>query len=200
MPTFSAYIRHLREALPETIVSTYGSYWSVIERAWPDRLLTSPTATEIDQLVRHHRSNAVVRRNFRGGRGAATNMISAIRCIYRHAEADRILHPHDNPALQVKKPRRLPSTRHALDLDQVVDIGRVASTTGDDCELDSLIVRLHIETACRRGGLLALTVDDLNVEDCLVKLREKGETERWQPVSPTLMGRLVEHVALRGGE
>ncbi|MFD9615401.1 site-specific integrase, partial [Streptomyces sp. NPDC059083] len=46
----------------------------------------------------------------------------------------------------------------------------------------------------------ALTVEDLNVEDCLVKLREKGETERWQPVSPTLMGRLVEHVALRGGE
>jgi integrase/recombinase XerC len=24
-------------------------------------------------------------------------------------------------------------------------------------------------------------------------LREKGETVRWQPVSPTLMGRLLEH-------
>jgi integrase len=28
---------------------------------------------------------------------------------------------------------------------------------------------------------------------CLIRLREKGETVRWQPVSPTLMARLVEH-------
>ena len=34
---------------------------------------------------------------------------------------------------------------------------------------------------------------DLDVEQCLVLLREKGETIRWQPVSPTLMARLAEH-------
>ncbi len=35
--------------------------------------------------------------------------------------------------------------------------------------------------------------DDLDPDQCLIRLREKGETVRWQPVSPTLMGRLTEH-------
>jgi integrase/recombinase XerC len=47
--------------------------------------------------------------------------------------------------------------------------------------------------ACRRGGALALRPDDLDADQCLILLREKGETVRWQPVSPTLMGRLIEH-------
>jgi integrase/recombinase XerC len=33
-----------------------------------------------------------------------------------------------------------------------------------------------------------------------VRLREKGETQRWQPVSPTLMRHLIAHVAERGTE
>jgi len=47
--------------------------------------------------------------------------------------------------------------------------------------------------ACRRGGALALRPQDLDPDQCLVLLREKGETVRWQPVSPTLMARLVQH-------
>ncbi|MFE7800858.1 tyrosine-type recombinase/integrase [Nocardia sp. NPDC057440] len=78
-------------------------------------------------------------------------------------------------------------------------IGRVAATTGNDPELDALILRLHIETACRRGAVLALSLEDLNHADCLVRLHEKGEIIRWQPVSLQLMTRLVEHVERRGG-
>ena len=66
---------------------------------------------------------------------------------------------------------------------------RSPATTGDDPELDTLILRLHTETACRRGGALALRPQDLDPDQCLILLREKGETVRWQPVSPTLMGR-----------
>jgi integrase/recombinase XerC len=55
------------------------------------------------------------------------------------------------------------------------------------------VLRLHTETACRRGGALALRPQDLDPDQCLILLREKGETVRWQPVSPTLMGRLIEH-------
>jgi hypothetical protein len=47
--------------------------------------------------------------------------------------------------------------------------------------------------ACRRGGALALRPDDLDRDQCLIRLREKGETVRWQPVSPTLMARLIQH-------
>ena len=63
-------------------------------------------------------------------------------------------------------------------------INEVAATTGDDPELDTLMLRLHTETACRRGGALALRPQDLDPDQCLVLLREKGETVRWQPVSP----------------
>jgi integrase/recombinase XerC len=49
-----------------------------------------------------------------------------------------------------------------------------------------LLLRLHEETACRRGGALALTPEDLDQEQCLIWLHEKGGTLRWQPVSPTL--------------
>jgi integrase len=66
-------------------------------------------------------------------------------------------------------------------------------STGNDPELDGIILRLHIETACRRGGALGLSRQDLDPEQCLIQLHEKGETTRWQPVSPTLMRNLLAH-------
>jgi integrase/recombinase XerC len=38
---------------------------------------------------------------------------------------------------------------------------------------------------------------DLDPDQCLILLREKGETVRWQPVSPVLMNRLIEHAGER---
>src|SRR6266581_3447896 len=49
----------------------------------------------------------------------------------------------------------------------------------------------------RRGGALALRPADLDPEQCLILLREKGETVRCQPVSPTLMAALLGHAAER---
>ena len=76
---------------------------------------------------------------------------------------------------------------------RLAEINQIAAATGDDPELDTLLLRLHTETGCRRGGALALRPADLDPDQCLILLREKGETVRWQPVSPTLMGRLLEH-------
>ncbi|WP_173141966.1 tyrosine-type recombinase/integrase [Kibdelosporangium persicum] len=60
------------------------------------------------------------------------------------------------------------------------------------------LLRLHTETAARRGGALALRLMDLDVEHCLVLLREKGGTIRWQPISPPLTTALADHAACRG--
>ena len=54
------------------------------------------------------------------------------------------------------KPRRLPSTRRAVTDDRLAEINQAAGDDGDDPELDTLLLRLHTETACRRGGALAL--------------------------------------------
>ena len=91
------------------------------------------------------------------------------------------------------KPRRLPSTRRAVPDTRLAEINEAAAATGDDPELDTLLLRLHTETACRRGGALGLRPADLDPDQCLILLREKGETVRWQPVSPTLMARLAGH-------
>jgi hypothetical protein len=91
----------------------------------------------------------------------------------------------DNPARKVAKPHRLPSTRRAVPDTRLAEINQAAATTGDDPALDTLLLRLHTETACRRGAL-ALRPDDLDPDQCLIRLQEKGEAIRWQPISPTL--------------
>jgi hypothetical protein len=101
------------------------------------------------------------------------------------------------PASKVDKPRRLKSTRHAVPDARLAEINEVAATTGDDPALDALLLRLHIETACRRGGALALRPIDLDPAQCQILLREKGGTRRWQPVSPTLMAHLQHHARER---
>ena len=73
--------------------------------------------------------------------------------MYQHAVADGVLTESQNPAARVPKPRRLHSTRRALPGSHLQEIHRVAAaTTGDDRALDALLLRLHTETACRRGA------------------------------------------------
>ena len=171
----------------------YGSYWNRVVEQWGDRRLDEPTPSEIRQLMTYVKTHVVARRNARGGRSAEEHLVAALRCLYQRAVDDGLIAEADNPARKVAKPRRLPTTRRALPDTRLAEINEVAATTGDDPELDTLILRLHTETACRRGGALALRPRDLDPDQCLILLREKGETVRWQPVSPTLMGRLVEH-------
>jgi hypothetical protein len=106
---------------------------------------------------------------------------------------DGLITEAEDPARKLDKPRRLPTTRRALPDTRLAQINEIAAQTGDNPELDTLILRLHTEAACRRGGALALRPQDLDPDQCLVLLRENGATVRWQPISPTLMARLVEH-------
>ncbi|MGW0358524.1 tyrosine-type recombinase/integrase [Nocardia nova] len=199
IPTFGDYIPRLRTAVPAGTSRAYASYWRRIETLWHDRRLDEPTASELKQLVEITRKNAIVRRNSRGGRSAAENMIAAIRCLYRHAHDDGYLTLTDSPATTLVKPRRAPSPRGALTDQQLAQIIRIAETTGNDPELDARILRLHIETACRRGGALALRREDIDPDHCLLWLREKDQSDRWQPVSPTLTNALLAH-AHRGAD
>lgn len=193
MPTFADYIPRIQSACPAGTLRTYSPYWNRIADTWGERALTEPSPLEIRALIEQCKRDAVVRRNSRGGRSAAEHMIGALRALYHQAEVDGYLAETDNPATHVAKPRRLPSNRHALPDYLLAEITDVVTTTGNDPELDTLILRLHLETACRRGGALALRPCDLDPDQCLVQLREKGDTVRWQPVSPSLMRELLRH-------
>jgi integrase/recombinase XerC len=197
-PTFAEYVPVVAASVSAGSLRAYGSYWNRLVSEWGDRRLDEPTASEIRQFTERIKTGVVLRRNARGGRGAVENFVAALRCVYRHAEDDRLIREADNPARRVAKPRRLESTRRAVADDRLAEINHIAVTTGNDPVLDALLLRLHTETACRRGGALALRPRDLDERECLVLLREKGETVRWQPVSPTLMTHLVAHARHRG--
>jgi integrase/recombinase XerC len=197
VPTFADYVPVVSAAVTDGTRRAYGSYWNRVVEQWGARHLDEPTPSDIRHLMTLVKAGAVQRRNGRGGRSSQEHLVAALRCLYRHAEDDGLIGEKDNPARKVNKPRRLPSTRRAVADTRLAEINQVAATTGDDPELDALILRLHTETACRRGGALALRPDDLDPVQCLVQLREKGETVRWQPVSPTLMAALVRHASER---
>lgn len=150
-PTFTEYIPVVRSAVGEGTRRVYGSYWNRIVEHWGTRRLDEPTPSDINHLAEHIETHVVARRNARGGRSAAEHLIAALWCIYRHAENDGHITTADNPARKVAKPRRLPSTRRAVPDTRLAEINYVAATTGNDPALDTLILRLHTETACRRA-------------------------------------------------
>ena len=199
-PTFAEYVPVVSQAVGTGTRRVYGSYWNRIVAQWGHRRITEPTPSEIMKLVEDVKGNVVVRRNARSGRGAAEHLIASLRCLYNRVVADGLIAETDNPARKVAKPRRLPSTRRAVPNARLAEINHVAATTGNDPGLDSLILRLHAETACRRGGALALRPMDLDPDQCLILLREKGDTVGWQPVSPTLMSALLRHGQERGAQ
>jgi integrase len=198
LPIIRDYIARVAEAVPPGTRRVYDTYWRRIVAVWGDRRIDEPTPLEIKQLAEQVKIQVVIRKNSRGGRSAAEHLIAALRCMYRHAVADGLIAEVANPATRVAKPRRLASTRRALPDARLAEINEAAGSTGNDPELDLLILRLHSETACRRGGALALRLNDLDTEQCLILLHEKGETVRWQPVSPTLMRHLGAHCHERG--
>ena len=193
VPTFAEYVPMVSAAVTAGTRRAYGSYWNRIVEHWGTRRLDEPTPSDIRQLMAWVKAHVVARRNARGGRSAQEHLVAALRCLYRRAIEDGLISEADDPARKVAKPRRLPSTRRAVPESRLAEINQVAASSGDDPELDTLLLRLHTETACRRGGALALRPADLDPDQCLILLREKGETVRWQPVSSTLMARLVQH-------
>lgn len=192
IPTVSSYLPRVRAAAAPARTAPTAATPAMMDRLWGERRLDQISATDIEAL-RHHAAGTA-----RSRRHASEHVIAAARAIYNRAAADGYLSSAASPAHRVAKPRRLPSTRRALTSDELDLINTAARTGGNDVILDALLLRLHTETACRRGGALALRVADLDVGNCLIRLQEKGGTLRWQPISPLLAGRLAEHAEHRG--
>ncbi|WP_109526752.1 MULTISPECIES: tyrosine-type recombinase/integrase [Nocardia] len=198
VPTFAEVIPRVRARLSPGTLRTYDTHFTHLLTHCAERRLDEPEKAEFEDMARRIQTEARTNRASRGGTGAAENFVSALRCIYRFAEDSGWIRPVDNPARRIARPTRRPSHRYAIGSDQLAEIWTAAATTGDDPDFDALVLRLHIETACRRSGSLTLGPHDLDPDQCLIFLREKDGSDRWQPVSPTLMRGLMEHTAERG--
>jgi hypothetical protein len=89
VPTFAEYVPVVSAGVTAGTRKAYGSYWNRVVEQWGDRRLDEPTPSEIRQLAVYVKTHAVPRRNARGGRGAAENLIAALRCLYKRAEQGR---------------------------------------------------------------------------------------------------------------
>lgn len=197
VPTFGEVIPTVRATLGPGTRRTYGTYLDRLEQQWHNRQLDEISTHDIDDMAHTLQTTARTNRASRGGASAAEHFLSTISRVYRHAEHSGWIRSADNPTHNISRPSRPKSHRYAIPAHQLAEICRVAATTGNDPELDTLLLRLHTETACRRGGALALRPHDLDTTQCLIYLREKDNTDRWQPISPTLMHQLTTHAHQR---
>ena len=139
-PTFAEYVPVVSAAVSPGTRRVYGSYWNRIVQEWGQLRIDEPAPSEIEQLRTQVQANVVARRNARGGRCAAEHLIGALRCMYSHAVADRLLSEADNPAARVPKPRRLPTARMALPDGRLTEISAVAASTGNDPALELFLI------------------------------------------------------------
>jgi integrase len=197
LPTIGEFLPRVIAMASPGMRRTYGPYWTRAKEHFGARTLDELRPTDIGAFRQHAIATACRRRNSRDGRYAGENAVRAMRAIYRLAVADGLIRKEHNPAISVTVPRRTRSTRRGLSREEVADLDRVIRSCGNDPALDSLLLRLHLETACRRSGALGLRVKDLDTTYCRVLLREKGGTQRWQPITPTLAAALADHAQRR---
>jgi len=195
VPTVAEYLPTVESVTGTGAAKTYRTYWNKLVATHGAKRLNDIRVSDLQALALSAAETAIVRSNHRNGSSAQENCVGALRAFFEVALKDGLV--SKNVALDVKKPRRKPSRRRPLTDNELTELHQ-ATLVGDDPSLDTLLFRFHLETGARRGGALSLRIRDLDFGRQCVRLREKGQTERWQPVSLTLLTALDEHASSRG--
>jgi hypothetical protein len=162
LPTFGDYIPQIRDAVSTGTSRVYGSYWNRILDRWGTLRLGEITPTDIKRLVEHTKIHVVARRNARGGRSAREH--SSPRCVVS-TDTPRTTGSSTRPRT---RPARWPNRAdYPAPVGPCPTSGWRKSTERQRPPATIPLStpccsRLHIETACRRGGALALRPQDLD--------------------------------------
>ena len=81
------------------------------------------------------------------------------------------------------------------ELQQAWDVTRLG---GSDPELDTMLFRAHVTGGARRGGVMGLVLEDLDHSTATIRLHEKNDKVRRQPVPPSLLADLEAFARSRG--
>jgi integrase len=196
VPTVAAYIEAIAGTFTAGTSRTYQPYWRLAAAKLGDRGLDHITVADVQAVVDAAASRARRSRPDSTGRASRESCIAALRALFARAAAEGLV--ATNPARALTKPRRARSRRRALTDDELAELIDAVRTTSNDPDLDLLLVRFHLESGARREGALNLRRRDLDTPRATVWLREKGDSEREQPISPSLTALLQRHATTRG--
>jgi integrase/recombinase XerC len=196
LPTVSAYLAEIEPTFSAATAATYRPYWRLTTDQLGERRLAEITITDLTAVVEQAAARATRNRTGSTGRASRETCIAALRAVFGRAHAAGLVPA--SPAAMLRKPRRVRSRRRALDDRELADLIDAVRTTSNDPDLDLLVIRFHLESGARREGALNLRRRDLDPARATVWLREKGESEREQPISPALIGLLRRHAEGRG--
>jgi integrase len=196
IPTVAAYLDTIAPTFTPATARTYRPYWRLLITHLGDHHLLEVTTADLTAVVAAAGTRAQIHRPGSTGRASRESCVAALRAVFsRAADAGITV---GNPAAALIKPRRAPSRRRALTEGELSDLIDAVRTTSHDPDFDLLLIRLHLESGARREGALNLRCRDLDGDRATVWLREKGDSEREQPISPSLLALLEHHAAARG--
>lgn len=202
------------EVLPSISAKTLPTYRPGLERLvleYGDRTIGSVRITDLerlrDEVQREVGERKVARARQTGrrlrsydpdahGRGAAENLVRAVRKAFRYAETAGYV--ASSPAAQLQAPRRLPAPERPLTEPELTQVWEGALDGSQDQELDALVLTFLRHTAARREGCLNLCLGNLEFGDPSVWLTEKGGADRRLPLARSLLGQLDAFGRSRG--
>ena len=195
--TVAAWVDEIAPTFGSSTARTYRPYWRLLVATFGHRALAQLTTMDLAAVVDAAAERAQAHRPDSTGRASRESCIAALRALY--ARAVDAGHLTTNPAAALRKPRRTNSRRRALDDRELTDLADAIRATRRDPDLDLLLIRFHLETGARVQGALNLRRRDIDPARSTVWLREKHDTTREQPASPSLVALLLAHNSDRGG-
>ncbi len=121
---------------------------------------------------------------------------AAARALFKHLTREGAL--PGNPATALRTPRRPRHLPHFLTTEEVGRLLRAPEDGGDDnAERDRAILETLYSTGCRVGEIEALSIDDLDLSQALVRVRGKGKRERLAPLGSYAGQALRDWLAVR---
>jgi site-specific recombinase XerD len=113
------------------------------------------------------------------GQGAQEMCVTALSSLFARMIRDG--HIVRNPADLLPRGNRSSTTRRSLTDKELGELFSVVVSGGDDPDLDFAMTWAEFELGARRGGIVGLTIGQLDFESQMVTLREKGNRQDQQP-------------------
>ena len=188
----------------------YNTHWKQVEQVLGQRVIHTITAHEITVIIKEAALRAIANSDVRRAKKEALGIVTtpsngsrahnmamdAFRAIW--SKALEVGAVKKDPMESIKRERINKSPRHGLTTYQIDDLFTVVSTGGTDPLLDHTILWTLSEAACRRGGIIHLSLGDINRERQTIRLFEKGDTVFHQPITLALTDRLLALAEQRG--